>query len=1201
MGSVKFTKEQKHAIDTLDKSILVAAAAGSGKTAVLVQRIINIILSGEANVDEMLVVTFTNAAASEMKLKISKEIKKRLSEECSDQDRKKLKNQLDRLYRSYISTFNSFEVRVIKEFFYEVDIEPNFNVCDEIQSSMLQMNSIDEVFEMLFAKDDYIEGCSFKEFLQKYSSDRSEEGIKASIIGDYAKLRSMPNYFEWAKDMTEKLLMTSEDFAGSDLSKELLGQFLRVIDESIDGARTVRRLFYDAGLAVQYEEKLMGEIPMIENLKVKAEKYGFSKELFELLGTVSFESLPSFRKNANDSQKQARYEIYQEIKDEVQAVRKSYKDAINGWIKNNSAASIETQLEEMHQTYKYTRYYLSIIETFEEVYVKLKKDDKLLDFGDMDHYASVILGNPSVRETLRNRFKFIFIDEYQDTNNIQEHLISQISRSNNVFKVGDVKQSIYGFRQADPSIFESVYADYEKDEKECAEVVDLNNNFRSNLGTINYVNKVFDKIMDGYDERAKLYQGGSPWPEELVKYDFIPDVYVLETEQEDLSSDEDYDEDGDDSDSELRDLSNSEAEAKEVANIVKNLVGTEFYDSKEGVVRNAEPRDIVVLLRGVKSRGDYFMRAMKNANIDSHIEEGESLFDATEIRIAVSLLQTIDNMKRDIPLIATLHSEIMGFESCELGQIRAEHKAFERTQKDKDIRRTPYWEALEWYAENGSDKTLATRIQKATSQLLEWRNLSILMPVPEFIWKVLIDSNYYMYAGAMYGGSRRQANLRTLVDRATALSETQIMTLSTYLDYVEVLRTKKVKNGQVAISGKEDNLVKIMTIHKSKGLEYPFVIVAGLGSRVSLKSDANKLSFDSKLGLGIDYVSPNERYYTKTLIQKAIKAKAERDYLAEELRVLYVAMTRARNKLILTGISKSREDAIAGNGPQSFYRIIHETLETPFNKLHSKPLEKTDAWTTQSLAQKFFEARSESAESKENDLYKKVASRLEYQYPDKEALNIKAKFSVSELMNENGKAEMPDVDFDKYASPIRIVQYKKDGPSDSSLVGTAYHRLLEFLDFQKTAQDGKVSMEYITERLATLITNGVIEGRIAEMINLDHVAKFFESPIGQRVINAALRETLEKEKPFTMKYTVNGTEVLLQGVIDCCFEEDGEMVIVDYKTNRLREGADFESEVNRLQEEYKSQLELYANAVENGTGKRVKEAQLYLFAINSSI
>ncbi len=1206
---VKFTTEQNKAIETLDKSILVSAAAGSGKTAVLVQRIINIILSGNANVDEMLVVTFTKAAAAEMRLKLSRAIKQRMKDDPAS--KAKLRDQLNRLYRSYISTFDSFAVRVIKEFFYEIDIEPNFKACDEVQSELMQREALDSLFEEAFVNGELIAGGSFRSFLRLYSKERSEQSFKDDMLAAYAALRSMPDYWNWAYDRAAELKLNKENIADSRLAESIMADARSELSTAVKSFEEIRELYILNGIEKKFYDMLGKEYEAVTKLKSIADKGAWNNDFADLILNIPWANLQSytafFEKGTEDDLKK----IYAGFRTEITPLRNLCKDAVANIVNRYFLPDFGTRLSEMNATYEHTIYYLNLMKAFEDRYLQLKKDAGVLDFGDMEHIAVQILEKDVPAETLRKRFKYIFIDEYQDTNNIQEYLIGRFAREDNVFKVGDVKQSIYRFRQAEPAIFERVYREYSSDQDAFSMAIDLNKNFRCNDATINYINVVFGNIMEGYDSRARLYTGLDSGAGYQDEYDFKPEVHVLlkEIAEDEFEAD-------DPAGDEIENLSNEEAEAVYIAKLVRDTIGTTFCDTKTGEIRKATARDIVVLLRATKVRGEVMARALRNVEVQSHIEEDDNYFDTVEIGIALSLFQTIDNSKRDVQLIATLHSEVFGWTPSELANIRIAHRQFLRDHKDEHQgnRKPSFWEALDWYAVNGKDEQLRSKVQYAHSKINEWRELANMMPLDDFVWKVLVDSGYYMYAGAMYDGNRRQANLRVLVDRARQYSEGTVASLSSFLRFIEIMKTKKISNGQASMVSKEDDVVRITTIHKSKGLEYPFVIVGGLGHQFRRDNSEMKLSFDSELGVALPFVSADRRYWRSTVMQRAINAKSNAESYKEELRILYVAMTRARNKLFMVGAVKNEEELnkFTAN-PNCFLKVMREVLDTPYNDYYVNNLELRRDITKESRVQALLASRPKVLTPEALSMYEEIDRRLSYEYPDAAMLEAPSKYSVSAIRRDELASEAqpgainaddaPASDATTIDNEVVNLWHLTDNKKKASAsdLGIAYHRIMEYIDFTKVVEPG-----YILESARFLCDNGAIEEEVFKALQFERIADFFRTPLGQRAIRAAISGKLKKEKAFTLSTEWKGRDILVQGVIDCCWEETDTngnpcMVLVDYKSNYINPRKPKEEEIERIRREYKTQIELYSKAITEGTGLPVGEAYLYLFNTSEAV
>ena len=1211
MADVRFTPDQQRAIDTIDKSILVSAAAGSGKTAVLVERIINIIVQGKADVDRMLVVTFTNAAASEMRLKLTKAINKviKASKDSDPVRAEKLKQQLGKMYRSYISTVHSFCNRVIKEFFYLTDLEPNFKICDSLKAEIMKMEAIEEVFEQGFEEDDFIKGCSFREFLDRYSKERDDKALMQEIVKAYADLRSMPEYFEWSERMAEKLrIPKSGDYRDSDLYKELWEEARKVVDDALREALGLQEYLTGLNL-LNTAAKLDSEIGAFQTLADAMKHISDSGESVgeaeEVVARV-FQN-PVFGTFAGGKGER---EEYKSVSADCKARRDAYKNNFQDFFKEYNFADIRTLFEEQSETYKYTMYYLALLKEFERIYNAKKREQGVIDYGDMEHITADILKHKEARDVLRERFEFIFIDEYQDVNTLQEFLIGSVAREDNVFKVGDVKQSIYKFRQAEPHIFEETSRTYKDESNNHAIQINLNKNFRSNGATIDYINYVFQDLMDGYDDDEKLYQGIAGHPD----YNLKPEVHLLLTEVDDSTEGESLgtghtskgsqivdiegsiDNDLDESVEEIKALSKAEIEAIHVADIVSGIIGKEFYDSKSGKIRIATPRDIAILLRSTKNKSDMYYKSLMSKSISSHISDDGGYFDTVEVAVAMAMLKVVDNLHQDIPLISVLRSEVFGFTPEQLAEVRAfarEKQITEAKKAEGDVqyRRQSYCDALLEYSANGSDDKLKSRVNAALSTIEKWRAHSKMMQLDDYIWYLLEDSNYYMFAGAMYGGRQRQANLRALVERAGAFRISSIASLSSYISYLEVLRTKNVEMGQPSMVSEEDDVVRIMTIHKSKGLEFPFVIVAGMGNQLSYTSGIKGFQFDNELGIALAYVNPDEHYWRRTLMQKKITDKIREDEYQEQLRVLYVAMTRAREKLYLIGCEKT-EDFVLDDirSRNSYFRIMGKLCDSGrYNEYTASDMHEVKMPSLPRGANNFLTTDKLPMDIELSSEYEEVKRRLDYEYAYKDELNTKAKYSVSEINNEAKDKEA-------YKGKIedRNTRVLKLASADAASIGTAYHRIMEFVDFKKAVNEaGECDRIYIDERAETLRVNNAISEPVFKALDLRKIYAFFETEIGLRACEAARAGLLSKEKPFTLRTEHNGKSVLVQGLIDCYFRDGDELVLLDYKSNRLSY-KDREADIERIREEYLEQINLYRSALEEGIGLSVKEAYLYL-------
>ena len=1142
---MKFTNEQLEAIEVTEKNILVSAAAGSGKTAVLVERIINIILDGKSDIDNMLIVTFTNAAASEIKAKIIKAIKAEMLNNPSK--KKELSRQLDNVYKAYISTFHSFAIKIIKEFYNTIDLEPDFKVCDEVQSAIMQNEVINEIFNEGFINDQIIKNSSFVEFLKVYSSDRNEEQIMQEIVENYNQLRSIPNYFKWAES---KCNNTSDS--------EIINKLKITVYERLLEAKS----YIDKALYVYDLDKVPSAKMILESDKILIKQIIDmsndieSEQFFNEINSYSFDRLVIKKEEKS---------IWKDIEEEVKAYREAAKETLNKLKKSYFYDSLEEQLEELKKCHKYANYYLELLKLFEERYSVLKSNQGLMDFSDIEHKALEILKNQEIAETIKARLNYIFIDEYQDTNYIQEELISKVSRDNNLFKVGDVKQSIYGFRQAEPKIFMDTRKNYQKADNSKSIIVDLNKNFRSKGKIIDFINHVFQSLMEDYDDDAKLYEGV---PYKGV-YNQKPELHIISMEDNGTSEAINY-------------LDKVEVEAKATAKVISEKLGKDFHDSKEDIVRPLEPRDVVILLRSTKNQAEKYYKELLALGINSYVSDDDGYFNTIEINAVFELLNVLDNMKQDVSLISVLHSEMFCFNAEELGLIRA--------NKMKGA----YWEAFLEYIENGDDEALKTKCAYAKDKLISWKLMASIMSIDKFLWNLLIESNYYLYVGTLPRGKQRQANLRALVDKALDFQVNNLGTIHDFVSYLNVLKTKKVRTGQAKIFGEEDNLVRIMTVHKSKGLEFPCVILAGLGKKLVYSNLKTVATINSKVGIGLPYIDKEKGYKRKTILQKLISTQINKEEYEEQLRVLYVAMTRAREQLIMMALESDLPQKDVDISKSSYLKILGSLLnsnkidviyENGINDDKSLNLKKADR--INALIEKYKLLYDEK-------IYEDIKSRLEFEYEFKQSEDIKSKYSVSEL-NEQMKNSITD----------KIDKIKLEGPkfnegkheSKAAEVGNIYHKIMELIDFRKMTESKE---EYVGSLCNELIDKKIIDEETFKKVDIKSICNFFDSELGKECINAAIENRLYKEKPFTMKMMNKGEEVLVQGIIDCYFVKDEEIVLLDYKSNSIRSDI-VEEEEKRIKDIYKKQMDIYKDALEKGLNKKVKSSYLYLFSIDKLV
>lgn len=1161
---MKWTKGQQEAINLRNKNMLVAAAAGSGKTAVLVERIKQLIICDKTSISEMLVVTFTNAAASEMKEKIIRAITKEIGN--NSEDPIFLRKQLNIIYKANISTFHSFALEVIRRYFYMIHIEPNFKICDQAEIIILKAEAMEELFNHFFESGDQ----GFIDFLNKYSGSKNESKVKTIIDSAYNMIQSIPDSLAWLNQNIEALQRSKEEFLESQIAEEIKRNIKKNILMSLKIFEMAEELILNAGLPI-LACKAKADVEQLIYITEEIDDMSLEK-LVDQISSIQFQ-----RFNVSKEEKEG----YEEIKEKVEKIRGKGKSFIGSLKENYAVRSLDEYIDDLQTTYEDCRYLQLLIIEYHKLF-KMKKEEKnLIDFNDIEHFALDILKNEEVAEEYRSKFKHIFVDEYQDSNLLQDTLISMIKRENNLFMVGDVKQSIYKFRLAEPEIFMEKYERYKHQGNDKDKKIDLNQNFRSKGMIIQAVNDIFSYIMDKYDTDASLYKG----LEYKGEHDYKVELHVIDEHAKD-------DMEIDDS---ILELKMADLEAHNAVKIIKGEIGREIFDVKQNKIRKITMRDIVVLLRATKNYADKFYQVFTEENIPAHVDDSEGYFDTIEIEIVLNLLRIIDNKRQDIPLISLLHSSIMDFSIKELAEIRGENK------------KGTFYDATLSYVQSGENNALSNKVKISMEKIREWQELSKFMPLDDLIWKLLRETGYYNYVAALPNGIQRQANLRLLIDKAIKFQTGSLKGLYGFISYIDAMKARSVRTGQVSLVGENDDVVRIMTIHKSKGLEFPVVLVAGLGKQFNQSKDTSYLDIHKDLGITLSYVDKERKYFRKTILQNVIKEKNKSNNMDEEIRILYVAFTRAMDKLIMLGTVKNLGDALEK------YELIEkgDTLTTRCYLDMIMPAAKA------SDVKIYFHSRDEIVPlNSEKNIYKnpvfellngernvekddllasEIDKRLNYQYEFQRAINQKSKLSVSEINRQQKNIEL-------YAENLRLPLFET-GIRDfnSAEKGTIVHDFMMHLNFKEAYGALLVSKGEFTKFLDKILDDLVEEKIFTEqekkVIQHEKIIKFFQSKIGSR---ASLAEEIYKETPFSIIKEIEGEEVIVQGIIDCYFRENDNYILIDYKTNYISDIGDA-AELERIKTLYQKQLRIYREAIEVSKGIKVKECYLYLFGADIEI
>ncbi len=1186
---ISFTQEQLQVIESRNRNLLVSAAAGSGKTAVLVERIIRMIIDAQnpINIDELLIVTFTNAAATEMRERISEAILKKLEEKP---DRKELHKQLVLIANANIMTIHSFCLKVIRNHYDLINLDPSFRIGDENELYIIKKNVIEELLEEWYENN----RTDFIEFTEQYIKGNTDEQIEELIINLHKFSMSNPWPQAWISEKTEALNFEDvEKLKQSIFFSELKKNSLEKLQFSKDLILEARFISFMDNGPEHYQDAIAIYMEGINNLQQAIEEdYEKAQKAFD-----SFD-IPKLASKSKGFDKDLRDEA-KELIDSAKKIILELKDKEYNF-------TMQQIQEDIKETYYSLTVLKELVIDFSNRFSKAKEERNIIDFNDVEHLALKLLIEKTsenefvpteIAKRYQDQFQEVLIDEYQDSNLVQETILNSVSRINlgtpNVFMVGDVKQSIYKFRLAKPELFMEKYEEYSNDES-LYQKINLHHNFRSRKQIIEAINIVFEKIMSKnlgdvlYNEEASLnYKAGY---EPLENSMYNPELILIEQEE---SEEEDSDEKP-----ELQEisLSKQEAEAKAVAQRIYDMVNDkelEIFDKEIGERRPVRYKDIVVLLRSTIGWTDNILKELKKKDIPCYSNSSRGYFDTLEIKTLLHILRIIDNPRQDIPFVTVLRSPIIALKGKELAKIR---KAYNGDMID----------AAKAYIEGSLlEDELAVKLELFLEQLEKLRTASKYLAMDQLIYKIFEVTNYDYYVALMKNGAQRTANLEMFIDKAVAFENTSYSGIFNFIRYMDGIKKFEMDMGEASIYSEKDDLVRIMTIHKSKGLEFPVVFVSGLGKKFDFRDAKKSIVFHQDLGIASDYVNAKDRYQITTLPKKIINNKIKKETLSEELRVLYVAMTRAKEKLIMTGTIKNLEnkekfwekalidtnsvkpiyldncenmlDWIMGAVyNQSGYFDIHRILD-----IHSRVGEDE--------LEKQKDVLSIISEWKSDELDSNIAKKLNWSYTFDKMTRIRAQLSVSEIKNSHSKKKINIMPM-KLKEGFRPVEeeYRKLSAAEK---GTAFHKVMQHLDFF-------MSTEGIEEYLQKLNKQGKISDVEYKEINRSLIENFLKSELCDAMKKQV--STLRKEVPFIIgidakemysEEAVNSdTEdiVMIQGVVDAFYEEAGQLVLVDYKTDSIMEG-----EESILVDRYFEQMRYYKLALEKILDKKVEKVLLY--------
>ncbi|GAA6390373.1 helicase-exonuclease AddAB subunit AddA [Megasphaera sp.] len=1203
-----WTNEQQAAIDSRKQTLLLSAAAGSGKTAVLVERMIRRLLDKTYPIDitELLVVTFTNAAAAEMRDRVGQALMKALSETKDP----RIERQLALLPSAHISTLHSFCQYVIRKYFYTIDLDPTFSIAGQEELNLLRRQVLSDVFLSYYEDED--RAAILYPLADMFGSDRGDDVLMDTVSRMYTYARSLAWPEHWLK-ASALAYETGPDTTLDDLPLvEPVKDFVqRVLKKDIS---LYERALYHLRQRDAFSAACDQFSSEQESLKAAAGESRWD-DLRCRINAVEFSRLKTLRGLSDDDKA---------IWEQCKALRDSVKKDVTKTLQPvYFSASSEDWLDGIRAMKPIMDGLVTLTLDFSKAFSAAKRDKGWLDFSDLEHLCLKILLSPeatpdnpirsAAAEELRSQYEEVLIDEYQDTNGVQELIARLVSSDDNRFMVGDIKQSIYRFRLADPTLFMDKYRTFSRDAEARQRCIDLGRNFRSVPLVLDAVNDVFSRAMTmdaagmDYGDREKLYAGRTA-PEDSSWLGGPTEVDLVDTSGDNEG------------------LTAFEQEARFVASRIRELLESgKMAARKDGTLESLSYRHIVILVRSMKNKADKLIEALQERGIPSYAEQRGGYFAAVEVQVMLALLRCIDNPEQDLPMAAVLRSPLVGLDETALAELRL--------MGDETL-----WQNLPAFSDSLDEADpLKADIDDFISHFEEWRTYSRRQGVAELIQRLYADTAYVDFVGAMPGGDLRQANLKALYDRAQQYEDAGFRGLFRYLQLIDKMMEDGLDLAPAKVVSEKEDVVRIMSIHQSKGLEFPVVIVADMGKEFNRKDLQEPILFHNELGIGLKQYDSAWRMFYPTLIWSGIEAKLRWEGTAEEERVLYVAMTRARDQLILIGHDSKAADHWArwadGLDPaqgNSYFDWVMPTVADYFgNQVNAETIRagafwQGDRWQLRIVSSEPAPGLTEEVLAGEPRLEALrrgdmtdtpipdwLDRQLSWQYAFPKAVTTAAKFSVSEvkrryhelqseeLAEEKGLALSPDAILppenevqDPFDDLPPWLADEGDGVSGAQR-GTALHKAMQYITPAADHTEGSLRRE-----LATFVQRGIFSPEESSLIYVPVLAAFWRSSLGRRM---AASPELHREYPFTVLLAggplpeiEGGERFLIQGVIDCLFREDDGWVLVDYKSDRLEQDDDFK-------ERYAVQLALYKQAVEQITGIPVRETYIYSFHLQREI
>ena len=1216
MAEVKWTNEQLQAIQEKDSNILVAAAAGSGKTAVLVERIIHKIIDEQMDIDKILVVTFTNAAASEMRERILEAIYKKLEE---NPENVHLQRQIILLNKASICTIHSFCLDVIHNHFYEIDLPSNFKIADTAEIDLLKQEVLDDLFEQKYTENDK----NFIELLENYTNYRGDEALQELVLKIYKFIQSSPFPIKWLQEKLELLKIKDKDISQTIWGKLIIQTVDDDIQESIMQLEVTKSKMALYPEMTKFYQTISEDIINLQDLQ----KYNSWDELYIKLLNFNFSKWPVDKKVIND------------LKEDSKEIR----DKVKKHIKEKTAKLLSCSQEQAVKDLKIITPILeklsNLVTEFTKNFAEKKKEKNCIDFNDIEHFALKILldenNNPTeVAKKYKEKFEEIAIDEYQDSNLVQEAILTSISKGNNIFMVGDVKQSIYKFRQARPELFLQKYDEYKNKEEKTQEdnlKIQLFRNFRSRQNILNITNLVFESIMSkelgdiNYNENEYLNYGANyPEPEEIKNYAGIAELDIIDLkEDESITAFE-----GEEDEEEQERVEDDVLEAKFVANKIQELLNSNYmvFDKKQGY-RKIRPKDIVILLRATSNLSPIYEKELSDLELPVFSDTSGTYLDTVEIQTILSVLKIIDNPLQDIPLVVVLRSSICNFTDNDLITIRLTD------------RNCNFYEAL-IKTRLICEGDLKNKIESFLEKLEKWKSISQYMPLDEFIWQIYLDTGYYQYVGLLPNGAMRQANLKTLFEKAKQYEKASFKGLFNFIQFIDKLKKQNGDLASAKLIGENEDVIRIMSIHKSKGLEFPVVFLCNSHKKFNMQDLNDNILLHQDIGFGPTIMDTTRKIKYSSIAKDAIKLKMKQETLSEEQRILYVALTRAKEKLYITGRSKDFTKYV-----QDKNKVL-EMYESENIKLDAKLMKKANSYLDWIMCVYLFnQGRTITLKgeqyklsdiitlnvSNKKDLLKTLAKEevveqidlkekigqilknksdeenkkseqalkelLEWKYDYIVDTTLPTKSSVTKIKQEKIKLEemlkgieSEEVEYKKSYTPKFMQEDKKISSAEK---GTLVHLCIQRLDERKDYE-----LKDIQNMILNLVEKEIITQNEADAIDVNLIYQYTKSQLFEELRKA---KEVHKEQPFYInipaKDVVSEAEnskknILVQGIIDLYYiDKNDNLVLIDFKTDYISNEPNAKE---KILEKYKVQLEIYKTALEQALGRKVNKTAICL-------